>query len=109
MVVGKFIEEGGQEGMKQTAIDAIMEFIGNNLEDTGEHIIDLNEKFCVVFDFRTENNTEYFRGTYDLPPHYSGEIKGIVNRAMLLELDNLGVVRNSEDITTEIPVYREII
>lgn len=109
MVVGKFIEEGGQESMKQTAIDEILEFIKFNLEDEGEHTIELNDNYTVIFDFKVENNTEYFSGTYDLPPYYSGEIKGIVNRAILWELDELGKIRNSEDITTDIPVYIEII
>lgn len=93
--------------MRQKAIDAVVDFMSCNLEDSGEHWLDLDGKFAVVFDFRTDNLAELHPGSYDVPPHYVGEIRATATRAMLVELDTLGVIRGSEDITKDIPPHRE--
>lgn len=93
--------------MRQQAIDAVVDFMSCNLEDSGEYWLDLGDRFAVVFDFRTDNLAELHPGSPDVPPHYVGEIRATATRALLVELDSLGVIRGSEDITKDIPSHSE--
>ena len=78
-----------------------------HITEAGEYAIDISEKYMLIIDFRTEDNTKFHAGTHDLPPYYTGEIIATPIKAMLLEFDYLGVIRNSENITSAVPEYRE--
>lgn len=91
--------------MRNRAIIEATRCMDEHIGAAGEYAIDIDEKYMLIIDFKTSENLEYFSGTYDLPPYYTGEIVATPIKAMLLEFDILGVVRNSEDITADIPTH----